>query len=78
MTTAAQIDEQLQAAYATGNKAEIILLASMMHDAVVAEFVPAAPVRTNAWRNACTEYAQRSAAIENKILARDELATMDY
>ena len=72
------LQQQIDAAYARNDKAEIIRLGSLMGDIAAANFKPSEPVRTGAWRNVCTESVQKEYALESRILARDERATMDF
>ena len=73
-----ELQRQIDAAYAANDKAEIIRLGSLMCDIAAANFKPSEPVRTGAWRNVCTESVQKEYALEARILARDERATMDF
>ena len=73
-----ELQQQIDAAYARNDKAEIIRLGSLMGDIAAANFKPSEPVRTGAWRNVCNEAVQKEYALESRILARDERATMDF
>ena len=73
-----ELQQQIDAAYARNDKAEIIRLGSLMGDIAAANFKPSEPVRTGAWRNVCNEAAKREAQLEARILARDEYAMMDF
>lgn len=73
-----ELQRQIDAAYAANDKAEIIRLGTLMGDIAAANFKPSEPARTGAWRNVCSESVQKEYALEARILARDERATMDF
>ena len=73
-----ELQRQIDAAYAANDKAEIIRLGTLMGDIAAAKFKPSEPARTGAWRHVCSESVQKEYALEARILARDERATMDF
>lgn len=72
------LQAQIDAAYAAGDKAEIIRIGSLMGDIAAANFVPAKAEKHVNFSRVCGEKNQREFALEARILARDEYATMDF
>ena len=77
MYSLAELQKQIDAAYAAGNVPEIIRIGTLMGEIAAATFKPTEPVRTGAWRNVCNEAVAREFSLESRILARDENNTMD-
>lgn len=65
-------------AYAKNDIPEIIRIGTLMGDIAAEKFKPSEPVHDGAWRNVCTDSAQRELKLESLILARDERNTMDF
>lgn len=76
----AKIDALLQEAYSTNNISDIVLFGDLITKlfAQKATIEAVKPVPVMAWKNATTEIAARSSALEAMILARDEKLMMEF